>query len=71
MASTMDLYPTIEDVKTNYYSSYENEKNVSFYKDTNDSLGYVVEFDNLDKDKKMELGLDFTIKEIDKFQIGD
>ncbi|OOM74605.1 hypothetical protein [Clostridium sp. BL-8] len=72
MASTMRLYPTIEDVKANhYYSFYENEENMSFYKDTNDSLGYIVEFDNLDKDKRLELGLDFTIKEIDKFQIGN
>jgi hypothetical protein len=71
MASNMRLYPTIEDIKANHYSLYENEGNMSFYKDSNDSLGYIVEFDNLDKDKKMELGLDFMIKEIDKFQIGN
>ncbi len=71
MASTMHLYSTIEDVKAKRYSLYDNEKNMSFYKDANDSLGYIIEFDNLDKDKKMELGFDFMIKEIDKFQIGN
>lgn len=67
MASTMDLYLTIEDAKTNNYSSYENEKNVSFLKIQMILLDIIVEFDNLDKDKKIELGLDFMIKEIYKF----
>ncbi|EHI99460.1 hypothetical protein CDLVIII_2862 [Clostridium sp. DL-VIII] len=71
MASTMGLYPTIEDIKAKHYSFYKDEENMSFYKDANDSLGYIVEFDNFDKDEKMELGFESIIKEIDRFQIGN
>ncbi|MBA8980846.1 hypothetical protein [Clostridium saccharobutylicum] len=70
MASTMCIYPKMEKEKTVYYG-YESEKNMSFYKDQDNSLGYIVEFDNLEKDKKMELNFDYAIKEIDKYKIDD
>lgn len=70
MASTMCVYPKMEKGKTVHYD-YESEKNMSFYKDPDDSLGYIVEFDNLEKDKKMELNFDYAIKEIDKYKIDD
>ncbi|OOM14581.1 hypothetical protein [Clostridium saccharobutylicum] len=70
MASTMCVYPKMEEGKTVHYD-YESAKNMSFYRDPDDSLGYIVEFDNLEKDKKMELNFDYAIKEIDKYKIDD
>lgn len=70
MASTMCIYPKIEEGKTVYYN-YISQKNMSFYKDPDDSLGYIVEFDNLERDKKLELNFDYGIKEIDKYKIDD
>lgn len=44
---------------------------MSFYKDSKDKLGYVVEFDNVEKDKVVNLNIDNMVKQIDKFEIGD
>lgn len=43
---------------------------MSFYKDPKDALGYVVEFDNVEKDKALELGLENNIKQIDRYKVG-
>ena len=70
MAGTMDLNPQFEAGKVGY-DRYNSEANKTVYKDSKDSLGYVVEFDNLEKNKNMELNFDYIIKEIDKFEIGN
>lgn len=70
MVSIMCVYFKMEKGKMVYYD-YESEKNMSFYKDLDDFFGYIVEFDNLEKDKKMELNFDYVIKEIDKYKIDD
>lgn len=52
-------------------SIYYDNKNVSFYKDPSKSLGYIVEFDNVEKDKPVALDLDKTIKQADKYKLED
>ncbi len=49
---------------------YESYKYTSFYKDPNDELGYVVEFNNIKDNKLMEIHLDCTTSKIDKYEIG-
>lgn len=52
------------------YISYDSDKYMSFYKDPNDDLGYIVEFNNVDKDKVLELSFNETIKQIDRYDVG-
>ena len=65
----MDYQLDIKNV--NYSNSYESRKNMSFYKDLNDEFGYVVEFNNVPKDKTMDVNFDFNISKIDKYEIGN
>ncbi|OOM78370.1 hypothetical protein CLPUN_19790 [Clostridium puniceum] len=69
MASNIRMYYQFVEGKVNYIN-YESDKNMSFYKDPNDALGYVVEFDNVEKDKALELGFDNNIKQIDRYKVG-
>lgn len=46
-------------------------ENMSFYKNPKDSLGYIVEFDNVPKYNSIDLSFDEIIKQIDKYTIGD
>ena len=48
-----------------------SSEDMSLYKDPNNALGYVVEFDNVGKDRALELSIDKGISKIDKFKIGD
>ncbi|KAI3349565.1 DUF4179 domain-containing protein [Clostridium botulinum] len=66
MASNM--YMNYEPDKEEIF--YESYKYTSFYKDPNDELGYVVEFNNIKDNKLMEIHLDCTISKIDKYKIG-
>ncbi|WP_252243091.1 MULTISPECIES: DUF4179 domain-containing protein [unclassified Clostridium] len=50
---------------------YESYKYTSFYKDPNDEFGYIVEFNNVPKDKTMDVNFDFNISKIDKYEIGN
>lgn len=43
----------------------------SFYKDPKDSLGYIVEFDNVQKDKAVILDVDPMLKSIDTYKMDD
>lgn len=43
---------------------------MNFYKDPNGDLGHIVEFNNADKDKLLELSFDQTIKQIDRYDVG-
>lgn len=71
MASNMFMYYNLGKDNLSYSSVYEDSQYISFYKDSKDSLGYVVEFNNVAKDKLIELDFDSVIKQIDKFKIGD
>jgi len=70
MASNMSLYYNTEDENSKYFDMYANNSYMSFYKDSNDALGYVAEFNNVDKDKAIELSFSYQIKQIDKYKIG-
>ena len=70
MASNMNMYYQFVEGKVNY-SNYESDKFMSFYKDPKDALGYIVEFDNVEKDKALELGFDNNIKLIDRYKVGN
>ncbi len=50
---------------------YYDNRNVSFYKDANKALGYILEFDNVEKDKPVAINIDKTIKQADKFKLED
>lgn len=44
---------------------------MTFYKDPKDTLGYIVEFPNVKKDKAMTLYFDNLISQIDKYTLGN
>jgi hypothetical protein len=50
---------------------YHYNRFVSFYKDPKDSLGYIVEFDNVDNDKAATLNISYMLKEISMYKMGD
>lgn len=70
MAASMSGYYIMNENKTNY-ENYNCDENKIFYKNPKDSLSYVVEFDNVKKDKILELHFDSLIKQIDKYKVGD
>jgi hypothetical protein len=70
MASTSLLYYKY-DKNNKDYENYISRQNMSFYKDSKDSLGYIIEFSNTKKDKPMEFNFDNLIKLADKFTIGN
>ena len=70
MASSMNMYYQFVEGKVNY-SNYESDNYMSFYKDSKDALGYIVEFDNVEKDKALELRLENNIKQIDRYKVGN
>jgi hypothetical protein len=65
----MRMYYQFVEGKVNYIN-YESDKHMSFYKDPKDALGYVVVFDNVEKDKALEIGLENNIKQIDRYKLG-
>lgn len=70
MASNINMYYHFEEDNHNYIN-YDSNNNMSFYKDSKDALGYVLEFNNVEKDKDVDLNLDSMIKQIDRFKVGD
>ena len=70
MASNVRMYYKFVEGQTNY-SNYDSDNYMSFYKDPNNALGYIVEFDNVEKDKALELGFENNIKQIDRYKVGN
>lgn len=70
MASSMNMYYQFVEGQVNSFN-YNSDDYMSFYKNPNDELGYVVEFDNLEKDKGLELYFSDNIKLIDRYKVGD
>lgn len=69
MVSNIDMnYQYIEGQDEN---NFYNNDNVSFYKDKKASLGYIVEFDNVKKDKGVELSFNKLIKHVDRYKLAD
>jgi hypothetical protein len=71
MASNIYMNYHIEEGKFDRSSYYEGNDNVSFYKDSKNALGYVVEFNNVEKDKAINLNLNCIIKQIDRYKVGE
>lgn len=69
LASSLSMYYQFSEGQTNY-TDYDSDKYISFYKDPNNALGYIVEFNNLEKDKALELMFRDNIKQIDRYSIG-
>lgn len=69
MASGINMYYQFTEDQLDYIS-YDNNKYISFYKDPNDVLGYIVEFNNVDEDKVLELNFNDTIKQIERYNLG-
>lgn len=69
IASNLSL--NYEYVKGNNNNSFYRDENIVCYKDSKDKFGYIVEFNNVDKDKKAELSFDQLIKYIDKYKLED
>ena len=64
-------------IRLNYHYEKEKDDNLfynnysSFYKDPKESLGYIVEFDNVDKNKNTELHFNKLIKQVDSYSLSD
>lgn len=71
MASNMFMYYNVGEDKLGYNNIYDSSRHMTFYKDSKDALGYVVEFDNVEKDKAIDLDFESMIKQIDKYKVGD
>lgn len=69
MVNGMNMYYQFTEDQLGYIN-YDSDKYMSFYKDPNDVLGYIVEFNNVDKDKVLELSFNETIKQIDRYDVG-
>ena len=70
MASSMNMYYQFVEGQASYVI-YMSDNYMSFYKDPNDALGYIVEFDNVEKDKGLELNFRDYIKQIDRYKVGN
>lgn len=69
MASNMFLNYHYEKNKED--NIFYNNKYSSFYKDPKESLGYIVEFNNVEKDKNVELHFNELIKDVDHYKLSD
>ncbi|WP_265858780.1 hypothetical protein [Clostridium botulinum] len=70
MVTNMFIDYEVDVEKFNYENNYDGRKKMSFYKDPNDEFGYVIEFNNVPKDKTIDMNFDFNISKIDKYEIG-
>lgn len=71
MAATMNIKYAAQNSNSKYSLNYDSSKHMRFYKDSKDAFGYVVEFDNVEKDKVLELESENIISQIDKFTVGN
>ncbi|AOR23799.1 hypothetical protein [Clostridium taeniosporum] len=71
MASNMYMNYEFDDSNVGLNDMYDYNKHMSFYKDKNEDLGYIVEFNNVDKDKILNLDIYSAISQIDRFKLGD
>ena len=69
MASNMSIYYQNSEEKND--GVYYDNDNTSFYKDPKKTFGYIVEFDDVQKDTKIKLNIDSLIKLVDKYELSD
>jgi|GEM_PF-5574651 len=63
------MYYKFVEGKVNY-SNYQSDNSMIFYKDQKDAFGYIIEFDNVEKDKAFELNFGYDIKQINRYKVG-
>ncbi|WP_252229771.1 MULTISPECIES: DUF4179 domain-containing protein [unclassified Clostridium] len=71
MVNNMFMNYEVDENNIMFSNMYNNGKDKSFYKDSNEDLGYVVEFNNVEKDRMVNLNIKSIINQIDKFEIGN
>lgn len=73
LASSLFMDYKHENSKKDYYDHdyYDGNERTTFYKDPNDSLGYIVEFSNVKKDVNTQIDYDPTISLINAYTVGD
>ena len=69
MASNM--YAGYQYIKEENNHDFYDSSNMSFYKDPKEALGYIVELNNVKKDKVVELSYDTLIKYADRYKLED
>ncbi|AGF56614.1 hypothetical protein B0P06_005111 [Clostridium saccharoperbutylacetonicum] len=69
LASNMNMYYNFDQTE-NVHDYYRGNRQIDISKDPKDALGYIVEFNNVDKDKTVEVNFDPIIKFIDKYKLG-
>ena len=69
MASS--IYANYQYIKEEKYHDFYKAFNMSFYKDPKEAFGYILELDNVKKDKVVELSFDTLIKYVDRYKIED
>jgi hypothetical protein len=69
IASNLSLH--YEYVKGKNDNSFYRDENVVCYKDSKEKFGYIVEFNNVEKEKKTELSFEGLIKNIDRYKLMD
>lgn len=69
MASNMNIF--YKNIKEQNDNLFYNNTDVSLYKDPKDTLGYIVEFDNVKKDATVELSFDSTISHAERYSLGN
>ena len=69
MASNM--YAGYQYIKEENNHDFYDNSNMSFYKDPKEALGYIVELNNVKKDKVVELSYDTLIKYADRYKLED
>ncbi|AGF56616.1 hypothetical protein B0P06_005109 [Clostridium saccharoperbutylacetonicum] len=69
LASTMHIHYNLDEaLKTHDY--YRGNSQINISKDPKDSLGYIVAFNDVDKDKTIEVTNEQMIKYVDKYKLG-
>ncbi len=73
LASSLFMDYKDENSKKDYYDHdyYDGNERTTFYRDSSDSLGYIVEFSNVKKDVNTQINYDPTISLINAFTVGD
>ncbi|NFT07483.1 MULTISPECIES: DUF4179 domain-containing protein [unclassified Clostridium] len=71
MANNMYMNYEFDDYNVGLNDMYDWNKYMSFYKDKNEDFGYIVEFNNVDKDKILNLDIYSAISQIDRFKLGN
>ena len=66
-----NMYVGYQYIKEEKNHDFYKDDNISFYKDPKEAFGYVIELDNVKKDRIVELSFDNLIKYVDRYKLED